>query len=80
MLRNVSESALYRDRLVASLRQSGTLLSASVADAFSAIPRELFIPSFYEHTEDTWTLHYVHASGERKRDVCTGSFPAAHSR
>jgi protein-L-isoaspartate(D-aspartate) O-methyltransferase len=57
MPRSVLESAAYRERLVASLQQSGALLSASVADAFSAIPREPFIRSFYESTGRTWTLH-----------------------
>jgi protein-L-isoaspartate(D-aspartate) O-methyltransferase len=42
-----SDSSAARDRLVDELRERGAIRSAPVAEAFRAVPRELFIPAVH---------------------------------
>ncbi len=49
-----AQSEQHRERLVTSLRHSGTLRSTAIAQAFAAIPREAFLPHIYERSGGQW--------------------------
>lgn len=51
---SVSESLSYRKRLVADLQKAGAIRSVAVAHAFTAIPRERFVPLFYRQQGRAW--------------------------
>lgn len=53
-IRTFRESEQARKRLVDSLREQGAIRSELVALAFRAIPREVFVPVFYEQEGFVW--------------------------
>jgi protein-L-isoaspartate(D-aspartate) O-methyltransferase len=57
MLKSDPASAAYREQLVAALRRQGAIRSQPIADAFATIPRERFLPAFYERVDREWVLH-----------------------
>lgn len=48
------DSATFRAQFVADLQEMGAIHSPTVAKAFSAIPRELFLSLFYEQEARVW--------------------------
>ncbi len=65
MLTDFSASETYRAQLVTALQQNGAILSSSVAHAFATIPRECFVPIFYEQESRTWTPRIAMIPGEQ---------------
>ena len=43
----------FRDRLVEQIRQAGAPLSGGLAEAFAAVPRELFVPDGFQRRDGT---------------------------
>lgn len=50
------ESAEARRRLVARLQEAGAVHSPRILDAFAEIPRERFVPLFYQQEGRSWRL------------------------
>ncbi len=65
MLTHFSESTAYRSQLVTTLQQSGAIRSATVAQAFATIPRERFVPTFYEQKGRSWIPRNITRQGEQ---------------
>jgi protein-L-isoaspartate O-methyltransferase len=48
------KSRVRREELVKALSARGVIRSHAVRDAFAAIPREVFVPSFYQEEDHGW--------------------------
>ena len=62
-------SVSYRAQLIAELQQAGAIHSSAVARAFADIPREPFVPLFYEQQGREWFPYSEETHGEQWLDM-----------
>ncbi|MBA2678443.1 MAG: hypothetical protein H0U76_08635 [Ktedonobacteraceae bacterium] len=57
---------VLRQRLVTSMRDSGALCSPDIIRAFATVPREAFVPFFYERVPTTQKMAWVRYDAESR--------------